>query len=249
MANGKPQTSAIKTWSSAWLRENRGLILFVLCFGVFRTAVADWNPVPTGSMRPSILEGDVVLVNRLAYDAKLPLSDISLAPLGEPQRGDVVVFASPQNGTRLIKRLVGLPGDEIELRGNALFINGEAAAYSDFAATTETVGAGFVVAAKRATETVAGHSRRVLVLRGFGDLSSAPKSKDMADKEPHFGPMRVPEGHYFMLGDNRDNSEDSRFIGPVPRRLLAGRAQHILVSADITDRWQPRWERWVAALR
>ena len=86
-----------------WLKANRGLVVFLLCLGVFRTAVADWNPVPTASMRPTIVEGDVVLVNRLAYDLKLPFTDIILARLGEPRRGDIVTFASPRDGTRFAR--------------------------------------------------------------------------------------------------------------------------------------------------
>jgi signal peptidase I len=93
-----------------WLKDNRGFIAFLLCLGFFRLAIADWNPVPSGSMRPTLLEGDVVLVNRLAYDFKLPLSDTALLRLGEPQRGDVITFSSPKDGVRLIKRLVALPG-------------------------------------------------------------------------------------------------------------------------------------------
>jgi signal peptidase I len=77
------------------LKGNRGFIAFLLCFGFFRLAIADWNPVPSGSMRPTLLVGDVVLVNRLAYDFKLPLSDSPLLQLGEPQRGDVNTFSSP----------------------------------------------------------------------------------------------------------------------------------------------------------
>lgn len=96
-----------------WLKNNRGFLIFLLCFGFVRTAVADWNPVPSGSMRPTILEGDVVFVNRLAYDFKLPLTEVTLARLAEPQRGDVVTFFSPQDGARLIKRVVGLPGDVV----------------------------------------------------------------------------------------------------------------------------------------
>ena len=83
------------------IRANKGFIAFLLLFGVFRTAVADWNPIPSGSMRPSLLEGDVVLVNRLAYDLKLPLTNVVLARMGEPRRGDVVTFYSPVDGTRL----------------------------------------------------------------------------------------------------------------------------------------------------
>lgn len=221
---------------SRWLRTNRGFLVFLLCFGLLRTAIADWNPVPSASMRPSILEGDVVLVNRLAYDAKLPLSEISLARLGEPQRSDIVTFAAPTTGVLLIKRLVALPGDTVELRDGRLLINGEAAQYSPAEPALETLGPGRVLAAMRSTETVAGSSRRVQHLPGL-------------HAGGQFGPLRVPAEHYFMLGDNRDNSADSRFIGAVPRRLLVGRAHHILLSADITDRWQPRWERMAAALR
>ncbi|XLM20219.1 signal peptidase I, partial [Chromobacterium piscinae] len=94
----------------------RGFLVFLLLFGLFRTAVADWNPIPSGSMRPTVLEGDLVLVNRLAYDLKLPLSNVILQQTGEPLRGDIVTFYSPKDGTRLIKRLVAVPGDTVEMR-------------------------------------------------------------------------------------------------------------------------------------
>src|SRR3954463_8658661 len=112
-----------------WIRNNKGFLVFILLFGLFRTAVADWNPIPSGSMRPTLLEGDVVLVNRVAFDLKVPLTDLSLARLGEPSRGDVITFASPADGTRLIKRLVGLPGDVVELKQDRLFINGQPVSY------------------------------------------------------------------------------------------------------------------------
>src|SRR5215471_492845 len=106
-----------------WLRRNRAFLVFLLGFGLFRTAVADWNPIPSGSMRPTLLEGDVVWVNRLAYDLKVPLTNISLATIGEPKRGDVVTFSSPTDGTRLIKRLIALPSDVVELRDEVLLVN------------------------------------------------------------------------------------------------------------------------------
>ena len=86
----------------AFFKDNRGFIAFLVCFGFFRLAIADWNPIPSGSMRPTLLEGDVVLVDRLAYDFKLPLTDTVLFSTGTPQRGDVVTFNSPTDGTRLI---------------------------------------------------------------------------------------------------------------------------------------------------
>src|SRR3954466_13945780 len=105
---------------ASWIRNNRAFLICILLFGVFRTAVADWNPIPSGSMRPTILEGVGVLVDRLAYDVKLPLTDIVLVPLADPRRGDIVTFSSPRDGTRLIKRIVALPGDRVEMRHGPL---------------------------------------------------------------------------------------------------------------------------------
>ena len=218
-----------------WLRDNRGFLVFLLCLGVFRTAVADWNPIPTGSMRPTILEGDVVLVNRLAYDLKVPLTDVSLAPLGEPQRGDIVTFTSPSDGVRLIKRLVAVPGDVVEMKDEVLFLNHQAAAYSDLRTVVEPIAPGVTTQATRATERSGGKAHTVQFLSGVNARRS-------------FGPVVVPAGHYFVLGDNRDNSADSRYIGFVPRERLIGRAGHVLVSADITGNWMPRFGRIGSAL-
>ena len=211
----------------AWLRENRGFVLFMLLFGLFRTAVADWNPIPSGSMRPNLLEGDVVLVNRLAYNLKLPLTDVVLARTGEPQRGDVVTFSSPKDGTRLIKRLIALPGDTVVMRDKQLRINGQLAQYAIAGAPT--------MKELPVEEALAGSERRIQWLTPHGPADD-------------FGPLVVPADHYLMLGDNRDNSADSRYFGFVPRNLLIGRAERVLVSADILDKWQPRFSRFGQAL-
>jgi len=213
-----------------WLARNKGFVVFLLCFGVFRTAVADWNPIPSGSMRPTLLEGDVVFVNRLAYDLKVPLTDIRLASLGEPRRGDIVTFSSPADGKRLIKRIVGVPGDRIEMHGDTLTVNGAAAHYDDTWEAPDPVGPGRLLESVHATEHLAGDARQVQF------LPQVRARRDMA-------PLVVPPGQYFMLGDNRDNSEDSRYIGMVPRGLLIGKAHHILVSANILDHWHPRLDR------
>lgn len=210
-----------------WLRENRGFLIFLLCFGLFRTAMADWNPIPSASMRPTLLEGDVVLVNRLAYDFKVPLTDISLGRLGDPQRGDVITFTSPQDGVRLIKRLIGLPGDVIEMRNERLLINGTPVEYGSLTEIADQQ----ATSSLRTTERLGQREHAVQFL---------PATAAMRD----FGPVVVPPDSYFFLGDNRDNSADSRYIGIVPRRLLIGRAHHILVSADITGNWLPRLERF-----
>jgi len=192
--------------------------------------MADWNPIPSGSMRPTLLEGDVVLVNRLAYDFKIPLTDIAVAKLGEPQRGDVITFTSPVDGVRLIKRLVGVPGDIVEMRDEVLFVNGRAAEYSAPRSVLEAMDYGRTVDGLRTTERIEGNERTVQF------LPAIPAKRN-------FGPISVPADSYFFLGDNRDNSADSRYIGVVPRSLLIGRAHHILVSASIKDDWLPRLER------
>ena len=218
------------------LKKNRGFIVFILCFGFFRTAIADWNPIPSASMRPTLLEGDVVLVDRLAYDFKIPITDISIARLSDPKRGDVVTFTSPKDGMRLIKRIVALPADTVAMRDEVLFINGHAAEYSDQARVPERLERGVELNAIRATEQVEGSGRTV---QFFPEVAA----------KRNFGPLVVPADSYFMLGDNRDNSQDSRFIGFVPRHLLIGRAHRIVLSANITEDWRPRFDRTAQSIR
>jgi signal peptidase I len=217
-----------------FVRNNRGLIAFLLLFGLFRTAVADWNPVPSGSMRPTIREGDVVLVDRLAYQLKVPLTDIVLARTGEPARGDIVVFHSPVDGTRLLKRLVAVPGDRVEMRDKVLWINGVHAQYAALAESSiERAPDGSVVESTHLREAAGSPAHVVQWLR-------APDG----DAYDSFGPIVIPPGHYLMLGDNRDNSADSRVFGLVPRELLVGRTRRVLVSADIKDDWAPQFDRF-----
>lgn len=219
-----------------WIRANKGFLMFLVLFGVFRTAVADWNPIPSGSMRPNLLEGDVVLVNRLAYDLKVPLTDVIVARVGEPARGDVVTFSSPKDGTRLIKRVIGLPGDVVEMRDERLVINGREAEYDVVGPMREQVGAtSTYTVALQLKETAAGKQRPILVMPHIAAMRN-------------FGPVTVPADQFLVLGDNRDNSADSRFYGFVPRELLIGRAERVLVSADIKGNWMPRASRFLMAL-
>jgi signal peptidase I len=219
-----------------WIRSQRSFLLLLLGFGLFRTAVADWNPIPSGSMRPTVLEGDVVLVNRLAYSVKVPLTDRVLARTGEPQRGDVVTFSSPVDGTRLIKRVVGLPGDSVRMDDGVLSVNGQAALYAEPRTVDEPVQPGVTLQARQSTETLAGgHVHRVQWLQGVSSRRS-------------FDTVQVPADSYLVLGDNRDNSADSRYIGFVPRHLLIGRAHRVLVSADVLGNWLPRLARFGLAL-
>jgi signal peptidase I len=214
-----------------WLQENKGFLVFLMLFGVFRTAIADWNPIPSGSMRPGLLEGDVVFVNRLAFNVKVPLTDVVLARTGEPQRGDVVTFSSPSDGTRLIKRIMAVPGDVVEMRDEKLIINGQAATYTEVEQVMEPIGQGRYTQAQRFDEKLGTQQQRIQVL------------PQMVARR-NFAAMTIPPDQYLMLGDNRDNSADSRYIGLVPRNLLIGRAVRVLVSADIEGNWMPRGERF-----
>ena len=228
-----------------WARNNKGFVAFLVLFGVLRTAIADWNPIPSASMHPNLLEGDVVLVNRVAFDLKLPLTDMVLARLGEPARGDIVTFHSPRDGMLLIKRVVALPGDVVEMRNERLYINGKGADYKLVEETMDSVGGTALRALQLAEIADAGdraggaaaarHRRHIQLIPGI----VAPNT---------FGPVRVPQGEYLMLGDNRDNSADSRVIGLVPRKLLVGRAERVLVSADYQGNWMPRTERFGMSL-
>jgi signal peptidase I len=217
-----------------WIRQNRHFLIFLVCFGVFRFAVADWNPIPSGSMRPSLLEGDVVLVDRLAYSLKIPLTDVVLLRLGDPQRGDVVTFSSPDDGTRLIKRIVAVGGDRVEMRDDHQYVNGLPMRLTDLSATREPL-------TGTATTAIRG-------IEHFGTEQHAVQFLPAVPARRSFGPLVVPRDAVFCLGDNRDNSADSRYFGFVARRLLIGRAHHILVSADITGNWLPRLERFGARI-
>lgn len=227
----RPAPSKLRKLWREWARPFL-VILLVLC--TFRSAVADWNDVPTGSMKPTIVEGDRIFVNKLAYDLKVPFTTWRLIEWSRPQRGDVVVFFSPEDGTRLVKRVVGLPRDVVELRRNQLSINGEAADYEpldpDIVAQIEAdERAGLRFAAEIIDETP-----HPVMIRRTG----------AADQ----GPYVVPDDHFFLMGDNRDDSRDSRAIGFVPRKLIVGQATRVVISLDRDHHYAPRWDRFFRRL-
>jgi signal peptidase I len=206
-----------------FLRRNRGIIVFLLLMIVFRSSFADWNTVPSGSMQPTIVEGDRILIDKLAFDLNVPLVHKSLVHLGDPVRGDVVVFESEAARTRLVKRVMGVPGDVVEMVDNRLVINGVPAQYTDAKETP----LGLVE-----TESVAGVTHRVLL--------NPRRPSPLAN----FGPVTVPEGHYLMLGDARDNSSDSRVYGFVPRGEITGRTRSVVLSFNYDNYYLPRSDRF-----
>jgi signal peptidase I len=220
------KTLAQRIWRE-WMRP---FVLAVIIIAPVKSAVADWNWVPTGSMKPSILEGELVLVNKLAYDLKAPFTTLHLSTWGDPLRGDVVVFYSPADRTRLVKRVIGLPGDKVEMRDDVLYLNGIRQQYSlrDSAPFLRDVfeDANPVVA----VEHLEACDHYVMALPGRRALRS-------------FGPVVVPRDHYFMMGDSRDNSADSRFIGAVPRREIVGKVGRVVLSFDPSRYYTPRLQR------
>ncbi len=211
-----------------WVEWMQPLLVTAIVLGSFRSAVADWNDVPTGSMRPTVLEGERVFINRAAYDLKVPFTTWRLARWSDPSRGDIVVLYSPHDGNRLLKRVVGIPGDRIEMKDNRLIVNGTTAVYREAAAPDGD--------SEVWQETV--FDREHLV-----ELSPTRTAAST------FGPVVVPPERYLVMGDNRDNSFDSRFWGCVPRKQILGRAEAVVISLDHTNSWKPRWERSFTALQ
>ena len=200
---------------------------------VFRSAVADWNQVPTGSMIPSILIGDRIVVDKLAYDLRIPFTLTRIARWAEPHRGDVVTFPSPVDETLYIKRVIGLPGDVVELRRTHLIINGEEARYTEL--TPEELN-GLQVDQKsmyRFFHEEIGTMKHIVMLR-----------RDFTSSYQSFPPTQVPPHSYLMLGDNRDNSGDFRVIRWVDRDRILGRAHAIAFSIDYAHHYVPRFDRF-----
>lgn len=212
--------------------ENKGFLVFLAGMVLMRSALADWYLVPSSSMYPTLLEGDRVICDRIAYDVKLPFTDVILKHVAEPQRGDVVTFASPEDGVRLVKRLIAVPGDVVEMRNERLIINGVEASY-------------------QAIEKDAGHltplreypAQQLVFRESLGAMQHEMIVMPDRAAMHTFGPVTVPPGQYMMLGDNRDNSKDSRYIGMVKRELITGQVKRLLFSLDGDRYYLPRLER------
>jgi signal peptidase I len=194
-----------------------------LVFALFaRTFVAQAFVIPSGSMEPGMLSGDRVLVNKYIFGVGAGLPERERwSPSRAPQRGDVIVFRHPQAAETLVKRCVGLPGDRVELVGKRLHVNG------------------LLVEEARWTR----HRDPQVYDRGLG-LDPRIVARD------NFGPYLVPAGEYFVLGDNRDDSDDSRFWGSVPSSSMKGRVAVVYWSVEpsVSSVW-PRWGRLFRAVR
>ncbi|MBU9697245.1 signal peptidase I [Rhodobacteraceae bacterium HSP-20] len=238
-----------KAKSEGGIVETIKTVLWALVIaGVFRTLFFQPFWIPSGSMKDTLLIGDFLFVNKMAYGYSRYSCPFSACPItgrlfaGEPERGDVVVFRHPVNGTDFIKRLIGLPGDTVQMRDGVLFLNGaevpqEAAGVFEEIYEKQgpmgqlprcengPVGEGGICTSSRSIETLPGGRQHAILNiddNGFADNTDV---------------FTVPPGHYFFMGDNRDNSQDSRFgqavggVGFVPAEFLIGRADRIMFSS------------------
>jgi len=215
---------------------------FVIAFFVRTLAYEPFN-IPSGSMKPTLLVGDYLFVSKYAYGFSrysFPLSPPIFKGrvlASDPERGDVVVFKKPpENEIDYIKRVIGLPGDEIQVKAGLLYINGEPVKREKTGATLTSDDAGFPLRFAEYIETLP---------NGVTHEIWEESDQEMHDNTPVY---RVPDGHYFMMGDNRDHSLDSRAIGPVPWENLVGRAGMIFFShngdASLLEVW-----KWPEAIR
>ena len=208
-----------------WI-ENKSLIVFITLMLVFRSAVADWNDVPTGSMKPTIVEGDRILINKLAYDINMPFTQQSLIKLADPKVNDIIIFESKAADKRLVKRVIGVPGDMVSMSNNELTINHKKIPYSTKNLTTNKV----II-----HEKIANNSHTIQLTNSPSDLAS-------------FKAVKVPKDYYLVLGDNRNNSADSRVIGFVPRKEIIGRSSKVVLSLDYNNYFLPRMERFLLGI-
>ena len=202
------QVSTRKARKKSTVREYAEAFAIAILLALFiRTFVVQAFKIPSGSMEPTLLVGDHILVNKFIYGVKIPFIRKTVIPVIQPKRDDVIVFIYPLDKSKdFIKRVIGLPGDKIEIDGKELQINGEV--YSD----------------------------------RYGFYTEQEEGAlDSPLKKNRFGPITVPEGHVFVMGDNRDHSFDSRFWGFVPLKSVMGRAFFIYWS------W-PHWKRTLQGL-
>lgn len=212
---------------SFWV-ENRQFFLLLTCIVFFKSAIADLSSISGASMLPTLLDGDKVWVNKLAYDVKIPFTEISLAEVSDPDRGDIVIIDSKRAGKRLVKRIVGVPGDTIYMQNNTLVINGVPANY----------------------EVLSRDSESIIIQEELPDGAHQARlsSRYVNRSSRSYGPTVVPADQYFVLGDNRDNSADSRIYSFVPRGEIIGRSSSVVFSLDSHNNYLPRGERFLAEL-
>jgi signal peptidase I len=246
-----------------WRRQVRPILVLILVFTAFRSTVADWNDVPSGSMHPTIFTGDRIFVNKLAYGLKVPFTTLHLAMWSGPQPGEIAVFYSPATGIRLVKRVVAIPGQTIEVHDGRITIDGKRLVYTHVADAALPLPNDLEKYHIFETEMLGQHPH-IIALVNTNEPRPRNVQPNLRDGGPamptgvyrlrkkgedlHDGRGAAPEDEYFMMGDNRDNSGDSRVFGAVPRNQILGRANRVIFSLDYDDWYIPRKDRFFHAL-
>ncbi|HEX7341646.1 MAG TPA: signal peptidase I [Rhodanobacteraceae bacterium] len=216
-----------------WVDWSRSLFPVVLIVLLLRSFVAEPFHVPTGSMIPTIDVGDFILVNKFAYGLRLPVFHTKILDIGEPKRGDIVVFRAPWSpGQDWVKRVVGLPGDRVVVKGEQVWINGKLVqdepigpyqGDADKPSQRDLMQRGAIVLREHLGE----HVHKIIEMPNYNVAPGVPSN---------INPAIVPKGCLFVMGDDRDNSEDSRYEGCVPEKDLVGKAFFIWFSLSSLSR-------------
>ncbi len=220
----------------------REIVGAVIIFLVIRTFLVEAYHIPSGSMEPTLLVGDFLFVNKAVYGAHIPFTNVNLPGFSDPVRNSVAVYESPsQSGLRpelripgdltpvVVKRLVGTPGDTLYMRDGLLYVNGTAEPRPAGEALKPL---GFV---DEPDPSFSWQQSYEITGSRFGPPPERPT-------HDYWGPIVIPPQHYFSLGDNRYNSVDARYYGPIPRANIRGRPMFIYLSIDFAD-WRIRWSR------
>lgn len=225
---------APEEFAPAWAEIGRGFFPVFLVVFLLRAFVAEPYQIPSSSMRPGLVVGDFILVNKFAYGLRVPVLNNVFIPVGKPQHGDVMVFLYPQNPKdNYIKRVIGLPGDTVEYRNKQLTVNGVAVpteAVGEHSYIDERVRVAQMYREKLGThafDTLREQDAPTLVLRNVADF---PYREENCRYDDSGFSCKVPDGHYFMMGDNRDNSSDSRYWGFVPDANVVGKASLVWLN-------------------
>ncbi len=206
----------------------RSFFPILLAVFVLRAFIIEPFRIPSGSMKPPLKEGDFILVNKYTYGLRLPLFATKLVKLNNPQRGDVLVFRYPVDPSiDFIKRVIGVPGDKIAYKNKVVYLNGKPLDQEFLGTMVDNNPGGYSIPVKHYKEMLPGRPHSIYL--------NARPSQDLEEQV-------VPEGMYFVMGDNRDNSEDSRVWGFVPDKLILGKAIYIWLSWD-SSAWDVRWNR------
>jgi len=225
----RPEMHKKKSFYKEWIEPF--LIAAVVALFI-RQFVVEAFKIPSGSMIPTLLIGDHLLVNKFIYGPRIPFTDTRFFTWEQPKRGDVIVFKYPENESKdFIKRVVGLPGDKIEIKDGVLFVNDQPVKVKElgvYDSDDQRLGPPYYQKPRLLQEQLGSVSHQILYLRDQSGYN--------------FGPILVPKNSIFAMGDNRDNSQDSRVWGFVKENKILGKALIIYWSWDGNDRWV-RWER------